>query len=381
MSDPKDDDNRDDPALSALIEAVADGEDVDWERVRSSAGSKREQDSIDALRTVALLSKLVQVFGEAPAVPEPTRPGALHGAGAPGAPGDGPAAETWGSLQIRDKLGQGTFGTVYRAWEPELDRAVALKLFHGPRPAPATSVAEARHLARIRHPHVVSVYGADERDGRVGFWMELVTGRTLQQLLHDYGPLSAREALLVGVDLCHALAAVHQAGFLHCDLKAQNVMREAGGRIVLMDFGASVLRRLEGDEARRTRGTPLYLAPEVLRGEPATVQSDFYSLGVLLFYLVSGEFPFEGRSLSGLQAAHVQGQRKLLRDVRPDLPGPFVSVVDAATAARRRIGRRVRVRSRSCSSALPATRHRGTWPRRTDTRPVSGRSRCCRSWT
>ncbi len=179
---------------------------------------------------------------------------------------------------------------------------------------------------------MVSVYGADERDGRVGFWMELVTGRTLQQLLHDYGPLSAREALLVGVDLCHALAAVHQAGFLHCDLKAQNVMREAGGRIVLMDFGASVLRRLEGDEARRTRGTPLYLAPEVLRGEPATVQSDFYSLGVLLFYLVSGEFPFEGRSLSGLQAAHVQDQRKLLRDVRPDLPGPFVSVVDAATA-------------------------------------------------
>ncbi len=85
MSDPKDDDNRDDPALSALIEAVADGEDVDWERVRSSAGSKREQDSIDALSTVALLSKLVQVFGEAPPVPEPTRPGALHGAGAPGA--------------------------------------------------------------------------------------------------------------------------------------------------------------------------------------------------------------------------------------------------------------------------------------------------------
>src|SRR5439155_25004873 len=99
------------------------------------------------------------------------------------------------------------------------------------------ALKEARHLARVRHPNVVSVYGADLADGWVGVWMELIKGRSLAELLESQGLFSAREATVVGMDLCRALAAVHAAGQMHGDMKAHNVMREDGGRTVLMDFG------------------------------------------------------------------------------------------------------------------------------------------------
>ena len=150
---------------------------------------------------------------------------------------------------------------------------------------------EARRLARLRHEHVVQVYGAEEHDGRVGLWTELVRGESLEQLVADRGPLGAREAALVGLDVCAALAAVHGAGLVHRDVKAQNVMREAGGRVVLMDFGTG--EDLAGTS--RLVGTPFYLAPEIFRGQKASVQSDLYSVGVLLFYLVTGKFPVVGR--------------------------------------------------------------------------------------
>ena len=226
-----------------------------------------------------------------------------------------------------------TSGTVYRAWEAGLEREVALKLLHKvPSNTEQIVVNEARLLARIHHANVVTIYGADRFDGRIGFWMELVSGRTLNQLHRDYGRLSAQEATLLGLDLCRALAAVHQAGFLHCDVKAQNVIRETGGRNVLMDFGASVLVSVAGERYAQARGTPLYLAPEILRGAAPSVQSDLYSLGVLLYYLVSGEFPVTGDSLAELRDAHVNRRRKLLRDARSDLPTAFVRAIDHATA-------------------------------------------------
>src|SRR5207244_2811767 len=102
----------------------------------------------------------------------------------------------------------------------------------------ASVIDEGRLLARIRHPNVVTVHGADRIDGRVGLWMEYIHGRTLERSLAEQGPFSAPEAGEIGIQVCRALAAVHQAGLLHRDIKAQNVMREDGGRLVLMDFGA-----------------------------------------------------------------------------------------------------------------------------------------------
>ncbi len=152
-----------------------------------------------------------------------------------------PAMGRWGALEFRRKIGGGGFGTVYLAWDPALEREVALKVLQAAGRS-HTVIQEGRLLARVRHPNVVTVYGIDEYEGTVGLWMEWVEGLTLTQVLTARGLLGGHEAALIGVDVCRAVAAVHKAGLLHRDIKAQNVMREAGGRIVLMDFGAGEIR-------------------------------------------------------------------------------------------------------------------------------------------
>ena len=105
--------------------------------------------------------------------------------------------------------------------------------------------------------------------------------------------MGPHEAALVGIDVCRAAGAVHAVGLLHRDIKASNVMREAGGRILLMDFGLTHERGIESDPS----GTPVYMAPELLLGQPATIASEIYAIGVLLFYLLTGQYPFAGRML------------------------------------------------------------------------------------
>jgi TolB-like protein/Tfp pilus assembly protein PilF len=183
---------------------------------------------------------------------------------------------------------------------------------------------------------VVTIHGADVFDGRAGIWMEFVAGRTLKAIVAEQGPFGPSEAAVIGRDLCRALAAVHHRGFVHRDVKAQNVMREAGGRTVLMDFGAGEAATPAGGPAGESsvvlRGSPAYLAPEVLAGGPPTVQSDLYGLGVLLYFLVSGDYPVVAANLAELRERHEKNVRRRLRDVRPDLPEAFIQVVDAATA-------------------------------------------------
>ncbi len=170
----------------------------------------------------------------------------------------------WGALELRRKIADGGFGTVYLAWDRALEREVALKVLRAADRA-WTVVQEGRLLARVRHPNVVTVYGVDEYEGTVGLWMEWVEGLTLTQVLAARGLLGGQEAALIGIDVCRAVAAVHKAGLLHRDIKAHNVMREAGGRIVLMDFGAGEIRPEHLLAEPRLIGTPLYLAPETLR--------------------------------------------------------------------------------------------------------------------
>ncbi|MGQ0721162.1 MAG: serine/threonine-protein kinase [Candidatus Eiseniibacteriota bacterium] len=237
-------------------------------------------------------------------------------------------------LACGDRLGEGAFGEVFRAWDPRLEREVALKLLKaagGKSPIASNVIAEGRLLAKLRHPNVVTVHGAEVHGERVGVWMEFVRGRSLEQILRDHGPFGAREAGLIGIDVCRALAAVHRAGVIHRDVKAQNAMREEGGRIVLMDFGAGI-EASDAESTRNISGTPLYMAPELLRGETATTRSDIYSLGVLLHRLVSGTFPIEASSWSELRQKHARRESRLLRDERPDLPEAFVRVVERATA-------------------------------------------------
>jgi len=247
------------------------------------------------------------------------------------APQPAPAMGRWGALEFRRKIGGGGFGTVYLAWDPALEREVALKVLQASGRS-HTVIREGRLLARVRHPNVVTVYGIDEYGGAVGLWMEWVEGLTLTQVLTARGPLGGHEASLIGIDVCRAVAAVHKAGLLHRDIKAQNVMREAGGRIVLMDFGAGEIRTGDSLAEPHMIGTPLYLAPELFDRKAATIASDIYSLGVLLYHLMTGRFPVEGATFEAIAVAHARQRATPLADRRSDLPPGLVQVVDNALA-------------------------------------------------
>lgn len=240
------------------------------------------------------------------------------------------AAAAWGSFTLLARVGHGGFGEVYRAWDPHLQREVALKLLL---PGAVSGEAEyeamlreARALASVRHPNIVPVYGIDRHDGRVGFWTDFVRGKTLSVLVGEQGTFGAREAALIGLDVARALSAVHRAGLLHRDIKAENVMREEGGRILLMDFGLSALEQRQTNIA----GTPNYMAPELFQGGKSTVATDMYAMGVLLYFLVAGHYPVRLGGLNPDGAREAFSKRKPLMDLRPDLPESLLRTVSTA---------------------------------------------------
>jgi eukaryotic-like serine/threonine-protein kinase len=247
-----------------------------------------------------------------------------------------PPMPSWGPFVLREEVGRGGFGIVCRGFDPATDREIAVKLYRG-RELPA----EPRLAGQVRHPNVVTVYGAAVYDDKPGIWMEFVKGRTLADHVQSEGPLPPLEVTRVGIALCQALAAVHTAGVVHQDVKPRNVMEETGGRIVLMDFGAGLSSRERGEGAnvRRFSGTPLYMAPEVVGGETPSVRSDVYSLGVLLFYLLSGTYPVYATSLQELTKLHerqrgVSARRFItgLRDLRPEVSDRLAQCVGRALA-------------------------------------------------
>ena len=316
----------DETRLVGVAASILNGAAVDWDAVKQQASDAA------AGRIVSELQALERIA-------------AFHRDAATDAPTDGPTAPadvgplgTWGHLTLLERIDKGSFGSVFRARDPKLQTDVALKLAalqDGLAIDPAGALREARLLARIRHPNVVRVHGVDVIDGRVGIWMEFVDGESLAALLRRQGPLSAREAAVIGADICHALAAVHRAGLIHGDVKARNVMREAGGRTVLMDFGTGKdvgAQPVHPAMGMDLAGTPLYLAPEVFRGEHRSKLGDIYGLGVLLYHLVTNQYPVEGRTRAEVEAAHARGARIRLRDVRPDLPAAFVDAVERAVA-------------------------------------------------
>jgi hypothetical protein len=330
--------------LDRLAQSIADGASIDWDEIDRLPADEGLRKLLKVLRVVDDVAEVHRSAADdvAPSSDRiTTRPAGTQlsqksfgarGQPAPRDPQDSGGLGQWGHLQLLRKIGEGSFGVVYHAHDTWLDHPVALKLLKSTvagRDLSSRILHEARKLARVRHPNVVTVHGADSHDGQVGFWMDLVQGTTLEQLVLG-GRLSAGEATYIGQEVCRALAAVHQAKLVHRDVKAQNVMRaKDGGRIILMDFGAGEFINDRPATSRR-QGTPLYLAPEILAGEHASVRSDIYAVGVLLYYLVTSNFPVRAASVPDLIGAHQRGERRRLRDRRPDLPDSFISVVERA---------------------------------------------------
>jgi non-specific serine/threonine protein kinase len=225
----------------------------------------------------------------------------------------------WGHLRALERIGRGGYGDVYRAFDDTLQREVALKLLHSESPATNTDLlAEARRLARIRHPNVLTVLGADMHDARVGIWFDLLRGPTLEDRLQG-AAVQPEEALSILLDVCHALDAVHSAGLVYGDLKANNVVLDEQGRAVLCDFGSSRPTH-DPTKAGFRSGSPLALPPEAFQGSTPGIAGDVYATGVLFFRLLTRVHPVDASSLDELIAQHEQQKRHELRDLRPDLP-------------------------------------------------------------
>lgn len=331
-------------SFDELAELLSDRRAVDWNQAERDAdaserGLIRNLRLIDDIGRVARAddpSTLLPAAGTLEAPAPDARDRSLAARVTPAAQ---EVTGTWGPLQLLEKVGSGSFGDVYRAWDPVLNRQVALKLMNARAAelpdAGARVLDEARLLARVEHPGVARIYGVEEHDEQLGIWMEFVEGTDLGSVLLERGRFDAVSAAKLGIELCAALAAVHASNVVHKDIKAQNVMLRRDGRLVLMDFGAGRKRKLrEGESEVVVTGTPRYMAPETFRREPATPQSDLYSVGVLLYNLVTGDFPVSG-TVPEIIKAHEAGHRVPLRERHAELPDAFVRIVERASAAQR----------------------------------------------
>lgn len=225
-------------------------------------------------------------------------------------------------------LGRGGMGEVYRADDLRLGQAVALKFLpeslkddEGRRERFNNEVRTAR---QVSHPAVCRVYDIDEVDGQPFLSMEYVDGEDLASLLRRIGRLPADKAVDIARQLCAGLAAAHERGVLHRDLKPDNIMLDGRGKVRITDFGLSGLAEsFGGDEVRS--GTPAYMSPEQLAGREVTAASDIYSLGLLLYELFTGRKAFEGRTLAELIRKH--------EETTPASPSTLVHEIDPAVEA------------------------------------------------
>lgn len=206
----------------------------------------------------------------------------------------------FGGYRIVRVVGGGGMGQVYEAFDAELARAVALKVMRPERAAKPDArerfLREARALAAVSNPHVVAIHHVGQHDGQPFLVMELITGETLDARMR-VGPPAVVQLVQTAREIATGLAAAHRAGVIHRDIKPDNVIvTTPDGVAKLIDFGLAHTARVGGD-GRRTVGTPLYMSPEQVLGQPVTVRSDLFSLGVLLYRMASGKLPFEGASL------------------------------------------------------------------------------------
>ena len=213
-----------------------------------------------------------------------------------------------GRYSLERELGRGGMGTVYLARDVRLDRPVAIKLLHPPLAAKAESrrrfLTEARTAAGLAHPHIVSIFAVEEREDLACFVMALVDGETLGERIRRRGPLPPEDAERMLRETAWALGYAHAHGVVHRDLTLENILLERGtGRALLADFGLAAAS--DAIEAAPVFGTPGFLAPEVIRGEPATPRSDLYALGVVGFTALSGRAPFAAESSAQLMAKHL----------------------------------------------------------------------------
>jgi eukaryotic-like serine/threonine-protein kinase len=240
-----------------------------------------------------------------------------------------------GRYELEELVGTGGMSSVFRARDTLLERHVALKILHPHFTEDEQYVErfrrEARAVASLSHPNIVTILDRGEDEGRQFIVFELVEGRTLAEVLHEEGRLPVPRALEIAIQVARGLGFAHEQGLVHRDVKPQNVILNGDGRAKVTDFGIARSLEVQGvTQSGAVLGTSNYIAPEQASGRPVDRTTDVYSLGVVLFELLTGEVPFPGESFVAVAMQHVSEPPPSVLEVRPDVPVRVARAVDRA---------------------------------------------------
>ncbi len=242
--------------------------------------------------------------------------------------------------RLSKHIGRGGMAEVYVAVDTILNREVAVKILHGDLCNDPISLLrfkrEAQASCALVHPNIVEIYDVGEDEGQHFIVMEYIRGKTLKQLTLTRGALSKEEALDVMKQLVSAISTAHKKGIIHRDIKPQNVLVKDDGSIKVVDFGIALAHdAMQLTNSDSILGSVHYLAPEIARGENATVQSDIYSLGIVLFELLSGDVPYKGDSPVQIALRHMRDELPELKTLIPQLPQSIENIVTKATVKKK----------------------------------------------
>jgi eukaryotic-like serine/threonine-protein kinase len=249
-----------------------------------------------------------------------------------------------GRFRLEEQIGSGGMSTVYRAFDETLERWVAIKLMHGALSGDPLQHErfrrEARSVARLSHPHLVTVIDAGEDDGHPYIVFEYVEGETLKHRIRELREqgraMPVVEAVAYAIEVGRALSAAHAQRVIHRDVKPQNVLIDPEGRAKVTDFG--IARTLDDGgltATGRVLGTTDYVSPEQALGEDVGAQSDIYSLGICLYEMLTSEVPFKAESQVGVAMKHVRERIPDVQRLRPEVSAALAVVIERATAKER----------------------------------------------
>ena len=239
--------------------------------------------------------------------------------------------------EIIKTIGEGGMANVYLAHDTILDRKVAIKVLRGDLSNDEKFIRrfkrEALSVSNLSHPNIVEVYDVGEEDGNYYIVMEYIEGKTLKQLLQKRGALTLTEVIDIMSQLTDGLAHAHEAYIIHRDIKPQNIMIEDNGRIKITDFGiAMALNSTQLTQTNSVMGSVHYLPPEQANGKGATVKSDIYSLGILMYELLTGSVPFKGDTAVEIALKHMKEKVPSVRKQNPTIPQSVENIILKATA-------------------------------------------------